>query len=78
EILVVLNFTPVPRDDYRIGVNQAGEYKEIMNSDSEFYGGTNMGNGSILVSGDTPWMGRDQSITLTLPPLGAIILKRMP
>ena len=78
EILVVLNFTPVPRNDYRIGVNQAGQYKEIMNSDSEFYGGTNTGNGSLLVSGDTPWMGRDQSITLTLPPLGAILLQRIP
>jgi 1,4-alpha-glucan branching enzyme len=75
ELLIVLNFTPVPRDNYRIGVNQPGEYREIMNSDSEFYGGSNLGNGKPLVSEETPWMGRDQSITLSLPPLGAIILQ---
>ncbi len=77
ELLVVLNFTPVPRDGYRIGVNVPGEYREIMNSDSEFYGGSNMGNGMPLVSEPIPWMGRDQSIELTLPPLGAILLQRV-
>ena len=76
ELLVVLNFTPVPRENYRIGVNHPGAYREIMNSDSEFYGGTNIGNGSPLITDDTPWMGRDQSISLTLPPLGAILLQR--
>ncbi|MCG7935263.1 MAG: alpha amylase C-terminal domain-containing protein, partial [Candidatus Thiodiazotropha taylori] len=75
ELLIVLNFTPVPRDNYRIGVNRPGQYQEIMNSDSEFYGGSNMGNGMPLVTEQVSWMGRDQSITLTLPPLGAIILK---
>ncbi|MCG8099643.1 MAG: alpha amylase C-terminal domain-containing protein, partial [Candidatus Thiodiazotropha taylori] len=75
ELLIVLNFTPVPRDNYRIGVNRPGQYQEIMNSDSEFYGGSNMGNGKPLVTEQVSWMGRDQSITLTLPPLGAIILK---
>ncbi|MCU7906201.1 MAG: 1,4-alpha-glucan branching protein GlgB [Candidatus Thiodiazotropha sp. (ex Epidulcina cf. delphinae)] len=76
ELLTVLNFTPVPRIDYRIGVNHGGVYQEIMNSDSEFYGGGNMGNGSALASEEIPWMGRDQSINLTLPPLGAIMLQR--
>ncbi|MCU7934727.1 MAG: 1,4-alpha-glucan branching protein GlgB [Candidatus Thiodiazotropha sp. (ex Dulcina madagascariensis)] len=76
ELLVVLNFTPVPREDYRIGVNHAGIYREIMNSDSEFYGGSNTGNGAALASEETSWMGRDQSISLTLPPLGAIILQK--
>ncbi|MBV2093025.1 MAG: alpha amylase C-terminal domain-containing protein, partial [Candidatus Thiodiazotropha sp. (ex Ctena orbiculata)] len=75
ELLIVLNFTPVPRENYRIGVNRLGQYQEIMNSDSEFYGGSNMGNGKPLVTEEVSWMGRDQSITLTLPPLGAIILK---
>ncbi|MEJ2403834.1 MAG: 1,4-alpha-glucan branching protein GlgB [Candidatus Thiodiazotropha sp.] len=76
ELLVVMNFTPVPREGYRIGVNVPGTYREIMNSDSEFYGGSNMGNGKLLVSENIPWMGRDQSIELTLPPLGAILLQR--
>ncbi|MET0065877.1 MAG: 1,4-alpha-glucan branching protein GlgB [Candidatus Thiodiazotropha sp.] len=77
ELLVVMNFTPVPREGYRIGVNRPGVYREVMNSDSEFYGGSNMGNGMPLVSAPIPWMGRDQSIELTLPPLGAILLQRV-
>ncbi|MES9974780.1 MAG: alpha amylase C-terminal domain-containing protein, partial [Candidatus Thiodiazotropha sp.] len=76
EILIILNFTPVPRENYRIGVNYPGNYSEIFNSDSEFYGGSNMGNGSGLISEDIPWMGRSQSIALTLPPLGAILLHK--
>ena len=76
EILVILNFTPVPRGDYRIGVNQPGEYREIFNSDSEFYDGSNTGNGQPIPAEPTPWMGRNQSISLTLPPLGAILLER--
>ncbi|MEW8195867.1 MAG: alpha amylase C-terminal domain-containing protein, partial [Candidatus Thiodiazotropha sp.] len=76
EILIILNFTPVPRDNYRIGVNHPGTYTEIFNSDSEFYGGSNMGNGGELHSEENPWMGRNQSIALTLPPLGAILLRK--
>ena len=76
EILVILNFTPVPRGDYRIGVNLPGEYKEVFNSDSEFYEGSNMGNGGPIPTEPVPWMGRNQSINLTLPPLGAILLER--
>ncbi len=76
ELLMIMNFTPVPREGYRIGVNVPGTYREIMNSDSEFYGGSNMGNGKPLVSENIPWMGRDQSVELTLPPLGAILLQR--
>ncbi len=77
EILVVLNFTPVTRDGYRIGVNLPGKYREIFNSDSGYYEGSNMGNGIPLVSEPLAWMGRDQSISLTLPPLGAILLERI-
>jgi 1,4-alpha-glucan branching enzyme len=77
EILVVLNFTPVPRDDYRIGVNRPGEYREIFNSDSSFYDGSNLGNGMQIPTEPISWMGRDQSIKLILPPLGAILLERV-
>jgi 1,4-alpha-glucan branching enzyme len=72
-VVVVLNFTPVPRDNYRIGVPRAARYRTLLNSDSSFYGGANLGN-SIAVSEPVPCMGRAQSITLSLPPLGALVL----
>jgi len=73
-IVCVLNFTPVPRFGYRIGVPAAGDYHEIFNSDSEFYGGSNLGNGARAVE-PVPWMDFAQSLSLTLPPLGALFLK---
>ncbi len=76
EILVVLNFTPVPRDGYRIGVSQPGNYRELFNSDSAYYEGSNLGNGMPIPTEMIPWMGREQSIILTLPPLGAILLEK--
>ena len=77
ELLVVLNFTPVPRHDYRLGVDQPGLYQEIFNSDSTYYAGSNLGNGDPRRSEPNPWMGRHHSVTLTLPPLGGLILKRV-
>jgi 1,4-alpha-glucan branching enzyme len=74
-ILTVLNFTPVPRHAYRIGVPVAGIYRELFNSDSEFYGGSNVGNGLPLSTLPEPWMGHAQSLRMTLPPLGGIVLK---
>ncbi|WP_428354018.1 1,4-alpha-glucan branching protein GlgB [Methyloprofundus sp.] len=74
-LIVILNFTPVPRENYRIGVPDPGSYIEIFNSDSEFYAGTNIGNGQVF-SEETPWMNQDQSINITIPPLAGIVLKR--
>jgi 1,4-alpha-glucan branching enzyme len=74
-LIVILNFTPVPREQYRIGVPQEGRYRELLNSDSEFYGGSNMGNGMGMVAEPTPWMNRPYSMTLTVPPLGAVIIQ---
>lgn len=74
DLCIVLNFTPVPRENYRIGVPKEGFYTEIFNSDSKYYDGTNVGNGSIP-SEPVPWMNQEHSICLTLPPLGAVILK---
>jgi len=74
ELIVILNFTPVPRDCYRIGVADEGLYTEIFNSDSKYYDGSNVGNGAVL-SEPTPWMNQPHSICLNLPPLGGIILK---
>jgi 1,4-alpha-glucan branching enzyme len=73
--VVLVNFTPLPRQAYRIGVAEAGAYRELLNSDAEIYGGSNVGNQGRIVSDDTPSHGFEQSLTLTLPPLGFLILK---
>ena len=72
--VVVLNFTPVVRHDYRIGVPRPGSYREVFNSDSRFYGGGDIGNAPEVASEPRPWMGRSQSLALTLPPLAALVL----
>lgn len=74
--VVVLNFTPVPRDDYRIGVPGPGWYAEILNTDAEIYGGSNIGNSGGVHSEAVSSHGRENSITLRLPPLAAVILRR--
>jgi 1,4-alpha-glucan branching enzyme len=75
-MVVVVNFTPVPRMAYRIGVPLPGRYQEVFNSDSGFYGGSNLGNGGTpLVAQEIPWMERPFSLSLTLPPLAGIILR---
>jgi len=73
-VITLLNFTPLPRHNYRIGIPVEGTYKEIINTDSAHYGGSNMGNGGLIQSQATPWMGRPHSIELTLPPLAGIVL----
>jgi 1,4-alpha-glucan branching enzyme len=74
--VILLNLTPVPRYNYRIGVPERGPYREIFNSDSELYGGSNVGNGgNILIAEEQRWMDRPYSLGLTLPPLGGIILE---
>jgi len=74
-VLVILNFTPVPREDYRIGVPFPGAYREIINSDSEYYGGGNIGNAGLVQTDATPCNGRQHSINLNLPPLAGLVLK---
>jgi 1,4-alpha-glucan branching enzyme len=74
-VIVISNFTPVPRYDYRIGVPKPGFYREILNSDSEHYWGSNVGNDGGRVTEDIPSHGHAQSLSLTLPPLGTVMLK---
>jgi len=74
-IITILNFTPVIRENYRIGVPEAGEYEIIFNSDSEFYAGSNSGSHSIIQSDDAEWMNRPSSLSLTLPPLAGLIIR---
>jgi len=77
-LLVCLNFTPVVRP-YRMGVPQAGEYVEIFNSDAAKYGGSGVTNqGPLHADGQIPYHGQVASLELTLPPLGAVILKPAP
>ena len=74
-VLVIFNFTPVPRQNYRIGVPEAGVYQEIFNSDSVYYGGSNVGNQPIRTEPKN-WMGRPHSINLTVPPLAGLVLAK--
>jgi 1,4-alpha-glucan branching enzyme len=75
-VVVAANFTPVPREGYRVGVPAPGFYKELLNSDSEAYGGSNMGNKGGLPADDIPWQGQPNSILITLPPLAVVYFKR--
>jgi 1,4-alpha-glucan branching enzyme len=74
-VVAIVNFTPVPRDGYRIGVPAAGPYLEIVNSDSEAYGGSNVGNGGVVFTEPIASHGHEQSLRLSLPPLGFLLLK---
>ncbi|MCC5794059.1 MAG: 1,4-alpha-glucan branching protein GlgB [Chromatiales bacterium] len=77
-VVVLLNFTPVPRMDYRVGVPSRGPWKECFNSDSRFYGGGDLGNPLAVESEELPWMGQTWSVRVTVPPLGAIVLVKSP
>jgi 1,4-alpha-glucan branching enzyme len=74
-LVAVLNFTPVQRDGYRIGVPDPGTYRELLNSDGEVYGGCNVGNGGTVVTEPVPSHGHEQSLRLTLPGLSCLLLK---
>ena len=74
-ILVVCNFNPIPRYNYRVGVPRGGFWKEVLNSDSELYGGSNMGNSGGVEAAWVPSHGRSHSISFTLPPLGVLFFK---
>ena len=74
-VIVAVNFTPVPRYHYRLGVPRAGNYREVINTDSEYYGGGNLGNGSGINAENIEWMNQAYSISITLPPLATIILQ---
>jgi 1,4-alpha-glucan branching enzyme len=74
-LVCVLNMTPVPREDYRIGVSGQGSYHERINSDSTYYGGSDMGNEGYLAVDEVPFHGYSRSVALTLPPLACLILE---
>ena len=74
-LVVVLNATPVVRRNYVIGVHRCGFYREVLNTDSTQYGGSNVGNLGGIQALALPHLGRPFSLSLTLPPLAALILK---
>ena len=75
-VVMLFNFTPVPRHDYRIGVPAPGHYAERLNSDSALFGGSNVGNGGGVGTEPITTHGFDQSLNLTVPPLGCLLLKK--
>jgi 1,4-alpha-glucan branching enzyme len=77
DLVVVLNMTPVPHYDYRIGVPASGQWQEIFNTDQEKYWGSGIINYEPIATEDVTWHGRQQSISITAPPLGAAIFKRI-
>jgi 1,4-alpha-glucan branching enzyme len=74
-VLVVCNFTPIPRHAYRVGAPAPGYYRELLNSDAGVYGGSNLGNAGGAWAEPTPWQGQPYSLALTLPPLSVLMLK---
>jgi 1,4-alpha-glucan branching enzyme len=75
-LLVVSNFTPVPRHNYLVGVPSGGYWREVLNSDSHEYGGSGQGNFGGVISTPVPMHGKDHSLSITVPPLGMVIFKR--
>jgi 1,4-alpha-glucan branching enzyme len=76
EILAVMNYTPVVRDGYLLGVPSGGRWHEILNSDAEPFWGSGVGNLGSVESQPTPHKGYPHSLRVTVPPLGAVLLKR--
>jgi 1,4-alpha-glucan branching enzyme len=77
-LLVVCNFTPVPRHNYRVGVPQGGRWEEVLNSDAPMYGGSGQGNLGGVTAAPVSWHGRQYLLNLTAPPLAVVVFKRTP
>jgi 1,4-alpha-glucan branching enzyme len=75
-VVVLCNFTPVPRDSYRVGVPAGGRWLECLNSDSAIYGGSDIGNLGAITADVSPAHGMAYSLVLTVPPLGVLILRQ--
>ena len=73
-VVAAFNFTPVVREGYRVGVPRPGYWREALNTDAGIYGGSNVGNSGGVTAEAEPWHGEPHSLTLTLPPLAAVVL----
>ncbi len=75
ELVCVANLAPVPRPAYRLGLPRGGSWREALNTDSDHYGGSSVGNMGAVVAEETPWHDQPYSVELTLPPLGVVWLR---
>jgi 1,4-alpha-glucan branching enzyme len=75
-LLICCNFTPVPRQGYEIGVPEEGFYEEVLNTDSELFGGSNIGNGGMVSTRTKACHNRPYSIAVTLPPLAVVVFRK--
>ena len=71
----VANFSPVPHENYRLGLPFAGTWDEVLNTDADVYFGSGVGNFGAVEAADQMWHGQPASTTLRVPPLGAVILR---
>jgi len=78
EILIVCNFTPVPRPDYRVGVPAGGYWEEVLNSDAGEYSGSGIGNAGGTQADEIPFHNRSHSLNLLLPPLAVCFFRKRP
>ena len=74
-MICLFNFTPVPREEYRVGLPVAGLYHEVLNTDAAQYGGSNVGNAGRIMATADPWRNHPASAVLRLPPLGAVFMQ---
>lgn len=75
ELVVIANLTPVPRQQYRVGLPRAGKWRELLNSDAAAYGGSNMGNLGGVVAAERAWHGQPCSADFVLPPLSILVFR---
>jgi 1,4-alpha-glucan branching enzyme len=76
QFAVIMNLTPVPRPEYRIGLPWGGKWREVINSDAAIYGGSNKGNFGGVTAGDGPLHGQSHSATFQLPPLSVVVFQK--
>ena len=79
QVICLSNFTPVPREGYRVPVTELGEYEVILNTDSHYYWGSNFSVGDTLgvfVAEEQPWQDKPYSLTINLPPLSTVYLQK--
>jgi 1,4-alpha-glucan branching enzyme len=74
QVVCVANLSPVPRERYRVGLTAPGQWREVLNTDSEYYGGSGVGNMGGVASEEQPWHDQPFSAEITLPPLGVVWL----
>ena len=75
DLIIALNMTPVPRESYKMGVPRPGKLKEVFNSDKKKYFGSGSYKNKVQTTTNEAWQFRDQSVSIHIPPLGAIVLK---